>query len=470
MKSNQSPYYKDHFFIIFLGLILIRAFFNGFLPLMDKTEARYAEIARLMVETGNWVTPQIDYNISFWAKPPLSTWASASSLYFFGNHEFFVRLPYLLVIIAICLFVSRYRNDSKESPFLIGAILLTLPEFYLHGGVVSTDTFLLLSITLMFLSFWEALQTDAKPYWGYLFFVGLGAGLLAKGPIVGILTLPPIFIWLLWTKNVFCALRKAPWVWGIAILLLISLPWYLWNELRSPGFLDYFIVGEHFERYFNSNWKGDKYGFPKQQPLGIAWGFLLLFLVPWSWMIIRKYFSHFKKIINHPWLLFLSLWMLWTPLFFSVSKSLIHPYILPSTVPAALLVSHYWKSMRYFKPILYCAAFLPVLLLCIALMGGAKSMYENATDKYLLQKASKVQPLFSLNHKTYSSQFYSNGKIAVIDSFQLEQHIQNQFPLSILIEHRQWKSLSDSIKTRLISLAQHSKRGLYTTEFLPKKP
>jgi 4-amino-4-deoxy-L-arabinose transferase-like glycosyltransferase len=61
-------------------LVLIRGYFNAVLPLMDKTEARYGEIARLMSETGNWITPQIDYGLPFWAKPPLSTWASALSI------------------------------------------------------------------------------------------------------------------------------------------------------------------------------------------------------------------------------------------------------------------------------------------------------------------------------------------------------------------------------------------------------
>mgnify|MGYP003315652635 CR=1 FL=1 len=42
------------------------------------------------------------------------------------------------------------------------------------------------------------------------------------------------------------------------MLLGISLPWYFLAELRSPGFIDYFIIGEHFERYFNSEWEGDK--------------------------------------------------------------------------------------------------------------------------------------------------------------------------------------------------------------------
>jgi hypothetical protein len=53
------------------------------IPLLDKTEARYAEIARIMWDTNQWIMPQIDYGIPFWAKPPLSTWLSAGS-YFWG--------------------------------------------------------------------------------------------------------------------------------------------------------------------------------------------------------------------------------------------------------------------------------------------------------------------------------------------------------------------------------------------------
>lgn len=48
-----------------------------FFPLFDTTESRYAEIARKMLETGNWVTLQQDYGVPFWAKPPLSIWLSA---------------------------------------------------------------------------------------------------------------------------------------------------------------------------------------------------------------------------------------------------------------------------------------------------------------------------------------------------------------------------------------------------------
>ncbi len=105
MTKNYTFLWKEKSYpIYFWMLVFIRGIFNYSLPLMDKTEARYGEIARIMAETSNWVVPHIDYGIPFWAKPPLSTWASALSISLFGTHAFFVRLPYLLVAVGLGLF------------------------------------------------------------------------------------------------------------------------------------------------------------------------------------------------------------------------------------------------------------------------------------------------------------------------------------------------------------------------------
>ena len=127
--------YTNKFWVFFLLLVLIaiRGIINYSLPLMDKTEARYAEIARIMVETNNWILLQIDYNVPFWAKPPLSTWLTAISMKVFGLHEFFIRLPYLITTLLIILFISRYDKIENKIFFLTPLILLLMPEFYLHG-------------------------------------------------------------------------------------------------------------------------------------------------------------------------------------------------------------------------------------------------------------------------------------------------------------------------------------------------
>ena len=288
--------YINKFWAVFLLILLIanRGILNYLLPLMDKTEARYAEIARIMVETNNWIILQIDYNIPFWAKPPLSTWLSAISIKVFGLHDFYIRLPYLITSIVIILFISRYDKIENKIFFLTPLILLLMPEFYLHAGVVSTDTMLNFSIILTMISFWEAVSKESESKWWYLFFIGIGLGLLSKGPIILILTIPPIFTWFLINKEELQKLKKIPILSGLTLTFLISCPWYYLMELKSPGFIDYFIYGEHFRRFFDSGWKGDLYGFAKQQPVGIIWLFSIMTIFPWSLIII----SRFRKIIK----------------------------------------------------------------------------------------------------------------------------------------------------------------------------
>ena len=93
MNIFKQQLFNHRYALSFWMLVLIRSYFNAVLPLMDKTEARYGEIARLMSETGNWITPQIDYGLPFWAKPPLSTWTSALSVSILAALNFLFDFP-----------------------------------------------------------------------------------------------------------------------------------------------------------------------------------------------------------------------------------------------------------------------------------------------------------------------------------------------------------------------------------------
>ena len=198
--GNLREKLKDNNYILYITVILLlifRFFLLGYIPLLDKTESRYAEIARIMVETNNWVVLHIDYDIPFWAKPPLSTWLSAIGFTIFGFNEFASRLPSFLLNVIIILIAGRIAKKNGLSFYLPGFILLTMPEFLIHSGVVSTDTTLAFCVTIMMLSFWKTMNTLEKTNWNYLFFISLGLGLLAKGPLVMVLTFPPLFIWCL---------------------------------------------------------------------------------------------------------------------------------------------------------------------------------------------------------------------------------------------------------------------------------
>ena len=464
--SFKSLLQHRHFYLwACIAIILLRLILNAFVPLMDKTEARYAEIARIMVETNNWVTPQIDYGVPFWAKPVLSTWLSALSMKVFGINEFAVRLPSLLLSLLMVFMVNRFAG-KKELPFYFaGFVIITLPEFLLHMGVVSTDITLALSVALIMLSFWKSVSENQRSVWNYLFFAGIGLGMLAKGPIALILTFPPLFIWTVLFKEYKKVFKSFPWLTGFLLVILIAVPWYWLAEVKSPGFLNYFIVGEHFKRFFDSGWKGDLYGFPKQMPLGIIWLFLIAGTLPWIISVISRAWVNRSDIFKNKWTGFLLLWLLWTPLFFSVSKSLIHTYVLPVMTPVALLVAYWWPEMRNKAALVYISLVLPLLFLIVFIVGltGNNLEHYSNTDKYLIvnQSDSKSSDLYYFNRKSYSSQFYSRGKIKVLSQPELDEMMNGNVPFRIIILNKHLKNLSENETGKLRLIDSNYNRGLY---------
>ncbi|MDP3311807.1 glycosyltransferase family 39 protein [Lutibacter sp.] len=453
------------FTLLVIGLLLFRVVLNYSIPLMDKTEARYAEISRIMAETNDFVTPQIDYDVPFWAKPPLSTWFSSLSIKVFGENEFAVRFPYLLLNILVLLLIGRYAKEKKLDFFIPAFILLTIPEFLIHTGVVSTDTALAFCVTLVMISFWEAVKTKENHLWKYVFFIGLGLGMLAKGPIIFILTIPPIFVWTLFFKEFKAVWKNFQWFLGILLFVIIAAPWYYLAELKTPGFIDYFIVGEHFKRFFDSSWQGDKYGFPKSQPMGMIWLFLIAFAIPWILLVIQKVWQKKLTILKDKWVLFLLLWLLWTPGFFTISKSLIHPYIMPVMVPIALLITYWWDEFKNIKRIIYLALLFPLiaLLFFIGTQFTPKSEFYINSDKYLIENNSKDNiPMYYWQTKSYSSQFYSKGIIKVIKNEQeLTTHLNSDTSFLLIIPHKRLKKMNPSYLKFLLEIDNNYKNGIY---------
>ena len=467
----MKKFQKNHIIIVasIILLLIFRFFLTGFIPLLDKTEARYAEIARLMYETNEWIVLQIDYGIPFWAKPPLSTWLSAISINLFGVNEIASRLPSFLLCIVILIILGKLVKKSGSSFYLPAFILLTTPEFLIHLGVVSTDVTLTFSLTLIMLSFWKAMTNDKKTYWNYLFFFAVGLGLLSKGPIAIILTGPPIFIWCLldkkrW-KQVF---TRLPWLIGLLITGITAIPWYILTEKKTPGFIDYFVVGEHFKRFLDTSWKGDLYGFAKTQPIGMIWIFLFIFAFPWIQILFVALWKNRKSIFNDNWISFLVLWLFWIPVFFTFTKSGLHTYILPSVIPMALLLIFYWGEFKE-KVLLRIGLVFPtlVILAFLGLLFSGQFKTLMNTDKFLLKHqqnniASEQIPVYYWFNKTYSSQFYSSGKVQTIKNLEeLDSVMTHQDSFLFTILKKRENAIPEKYKNKFTFLESNQKTSIY---------
>lgn len=279
--------------IILLGfLLLLRLFSLATMPLTDHTEARYAEIARLMVSLGDWISPHITPSEVFWAKPPLSTWGQALSIEVFGVSEWAARLPAVgwsvLSLVALAWMLSA--SLSRVQVWASLAILSLSPLFFISAGAVMTDATLGACVMLVQAAWWRVLQSEgqARVQAARILGFGMALALLTKGPAAAVLALLPILMHAGWRGHwalVWTVLRM-PSVW--LICLGLSLPWYIVAELKTPGFLQYFVLGEHVMRFLQPGWKGDRYGFAHAQPLGIIWAFTAVAALPAVLLLLTR--------------------------------------------------------------------------------------------------------------------------------------------------------------------------------------
>lgn len=350
-----------------LVLLGLRLTLLGAWPLMDTTEARYADIARRMIAADDWVTPWFDQGVPFWGKPPLSFWMTVASLRTFGFSEFAARLPHFLCMLAVVGLAASAAADRRAGlGRIVCALMLGSLIVFTATGAVMTDAPLVLGITLAAVAFQRAVERplDAGgPPWGLLFFVGLAVGVLAKGPLALVLTGAAVAGW--WIgAGVRAGARvlrtHLPWGLGGILFAVLVVPWFALAELRTPGFLQYFLVGEHILRFTQPGWEGDRYGNAHQEPIGMIWAFAAAGFWPWSLLlpVAAAMVWRGRRLrdggLGHPpeqalrerrWRGWLAGWALGPLLLFTPARNTIWMYALPAAVPLALWVGD-WMVRR----------------------------------------------------------------------------------------------------------------------------
>jgi 4-amino-4-deoxy-L-arabinose transferase-like glycosyltransferase len=400
---------------IFASLLLARLAGMILIPLNDVTEARYGEMARKMLETGNWVTPLHDYGVPFLAKPPLWAWMSAASMGVFGVNEFAARLPALLLSAAAVALVAHTARRQGRGGLAPALVLAGSFGFFAASGTVMTDPALVFCTTLVLCSFWLGFRHgDAR--WRWIFFAGCGLGLLAKGPVACVIAGLPVFFWVLRRREWKNLWRGMPWVRGALLTLLIAAPWYIWAEIRTPGFLKYFLVGENFMRFIDKGWGGDRYGYAHAYPYGTVWLFALTCFFPWSFALPAA-LKNVKNVWRDDdgWMLFLALWSVTSLVFFTFCANIIWPYGLPALPGCALLLAEIrarrGKEVPAF-PALFAAAFGVVAIGAVLLWPQKFDGSEK--DVVALWRAANPSPdsalLFWGRGAEFSAAFYSQGR------------------------------------------------------------
>ena len=422
--------------LLLLALVAVRLVTLGTYPLLDPTESRYAEIARKMLETGDWLVPQVDYGVPFWGKPPLSTWLAALAMAVFGVNEFAVRLPSFLLLAGCGVMVYRLaalRAGADAALWALTAFAATGLVF-ISAGAVMTDPALVFATTLSMAGFWIAVHGPTRRIAGILFFVGLAAGLLAKGPVAVVLTLLPVGAWTLWTRQWRAVWSRVPWLTGTLLTAALALPWYWAAERASPGFLDYFLVGEHWKRFVEPGWKGDLYGQAHARPRGTIWVWWFAAALPWSpmavaWLVrtVAVGGDNRQRLLRDPWCAYLLLWTVAPMLFFTVSGNVLPTYVLPGIPAFALLLVEFWRpnagdprTLRFAVKLMLACGF-GLLVVFVGVLVSQRHRFDSDLSHrglvrmYESMRASERDRLVFVGQRPISAEFYARGNAVKVE-------------------------------------------------------
>jgi 4-amino-4-deoxy-L-arabinose transferase-like glycosyltransferase len=331
-------------------------------PLTVPDEGRYSDIARWIVLSGDWLVPRLN-GLPFVQKPPLFFWLEAIGIGLAGTGVLVCRAVSLAAALATTYAVYRFvraRIDEAAARWTV-IVLVTSPLFFATAQFASLDMLVSACITATILFAVQAAETPApaaRRLW-LAAYATAALGVLAKG-LIGIVIPGLVFtLWALVTRRPR-ALLDAIQLRGLLLLALIAAPWFVLVEQRLPGFLHYFFVHNHFERYAESS-------FNNPRPLWYYPAVLFGGTLPWILALVAAVRAARTGSAQPSWLPLLGLvWAVAVLVFFSVPRSKLPGYILPA-VPALAIVLGPWCAHWRHRKLLAVAG----VLLSVALIPAA---------------------------------------------------------------------------------------------------
>ena len=305
--------------------------------LIPSDEGRYAEMAREMLVTGDWITPR--YNgYKYFEKPPLQIWATAAAFQAFGIGDWQARLWTALTgfLTILCIGFTGARIYNARAGWLGALALASSPMWVIAGHFNSLDMGLSAFLVAALCSLLFAQSSENKTLsrnWMWACWACMALATLSKG-VIGIAIPAMVFVvysisawdWKIWKRLYLIS--------GIALYLAITAPWFALVAKRNPEFLEFFFIHEHLQRFTQDDHS-------RTGPIYYFIPLLLIGFLPWiaqipssiaqAWRERRAYFSP-------GWLLVC--WFLVILGFFSISHSKLPGYIIPIFPALAMLVGN----------------------------------------------------------------------------------------------------------------------------------
>jgi 4-amino-4-deoxy-L-arabinose transferase-like glycosyltransferase len=335
--SNKNWSYSH--VLWFSALAIVWLLTLGWRHLLPSDEGRYAEIAREMLVSGDWVVPRYNDYLYF-EKPPLQMWATALAFKVFGLGEWQARLwSGLTSLMAILLvWYTCFRIWGLRAGTISALVLASSPLWVIGGHFNSLDMgvafFMCAALCNLLLALNSQKASSSEYKWMMLCWVMMALSVLSKG-LIGIVL--PGLVLLIYSISSWDwgSWKRMHWISGLILFFVITTPWFYLIIQRHPSFFHFFFIHEHFERFTSSEHQRTApwYFFLTL----IAAGFLpWLIQLPHTVQTIFEERQDTSKTFKPLWLCFI--WTVIITVFFSLSESKLPGYIFP-VIPSLSIVT-----------------------------------------------------------------------------------------------------------------------------------
>jgi 4-amino-4-deoxy-L-arabinose transferase-like glycosyltransferase len=335
--------------------------------LIKPDEGRYAEVPREMVVSGDWVTPRLN-GLKYFEKPPLQYWTTAVAYEVFGEHQWTSRLWAALTGFAGILLVwfAGLRLFGREAAIyaaiLLGSSMLYALMAHINTLDMGVTFFITLGIVGLLLGQSEA-DKKKQRNWMMLSWASLGLAVLSKGLMGLVLPGAALFIYMVVQRD-FSVLKRMHWLPGLAVFLLVTVPWFYLVMKANPEFFQKFFIYEHFTRFTTKE-------LGRYQPWYYFIPILLAGMLPWTVLMFDTLLRSWRtsrlpdadsrgRAFNAA--RFLLVWAVFIYLFFTVSGSKLPSYLLPMFPALALLMGRQLAEMNTRRLFWQILPMLPLLL------------------------------------------------------------------------------------------------------------
>jgi 4-amino-4-deoxy-L-arabinose transferase-like glycosyltransferase len=303
-------------------------------------EARYALLARNMVEHGQWLVPHIDDEVHM-EKPPLFMWAIALLSLLTGEvNELTATLPAALSGIGgvAATFLLGRRLFGGLGGLLGALIVATTPGYFWLATAVLADITVAFFIVCSVGFFWVAIEMPGRERWAMIAcYVCLGLGLSAKGP-AGLTPLLAFAAFVIWDGG-WRGLRRLRPLTGLAVIALVASPWAVAFALqRDTSYVQTVLVDDYLGPHA-TRWAGVGELFFAAGPLGLKF-------LPWSLFLPAAVWHGWRKTDAAARRRFMLL-LCWALTYIVVMTVMSHKrerYLLPAYPALALMVGSLWQD------------------------------------------------------------------------------------------------------------------------------